>query len=187
MDAAGYFPPPFLEMRSEGRLSDTWGLGPLGERVANANSFSDILAAPQAPDRLPVISGPVAQAPAQAKFEQIETRRQSALVEAQKAVRQVLGWLGLDKLLFFFVGGHIQKNAVNQNTIGLDAIQDVFGTLVSRDVEAFAICAHTTEPPDGFMRTVRVRSIPRDGGDLTAHLNVPNSKRAPEALSRNNA
>jgi hypothetical protein len=112
------------------------------------------------------------------------SRGVSALVETQKTVRQVLGWLGFDKLLpIFFVGGHLQKNTVNQNTIGLEAIQDVFGTLVSRDVEAFAICSHTTEPPDGFMRMLRVRSIPGDAGDLTAHLNAPNSKRALEALS----
>ena len=100
--------------------------------------------------------------------------RYQSLVEAQKTVRVVFGWLGFDKLLpVFFVGGDIQKNTVNQNTIRLYATQDVFGTLVSRDVEAFTICSHTTDPPNGFMRALRIRSIPGDAGDLTARSSTP--------------
>jgi hypothetical protein len=114
------------------------------------------------------------------RLDAAEYRRQSgwsARIKAQKAIRPVLGWLGFDKLLpILFVGGDVQKNTVNQNTIGLDATQDVFGTLVSRDVETLAICSHTTDAPDGFMRTFRIRSIPRDAGDLTAHYSVPSLK-----------
>jgi phospholipase C len=68
-------------------VSDKWDLAPLGERVAAANSFaSALLAAPAAPDRLPVIAGPAPRPPAQVKFGQIESRRQSSLNEHQSAL-----------------------------------------------------------------------------------------------------
>jgi phospholipase C len=103
-------------------LSDKWGLGPLGERVANANSFSDaILAAPQAPDRLPVISGPVAQAPAQAKFGQIETRRQPSLNAHQSAL------VGMTQLLESMtnVGGEALLGRSKRMVTGFDGVVDV--------------------------------------------------------------
>jgi phospholipase C len=103
-------------------LSDKWGLGPLGERVAKANSFSDaILAAPQAPDRLPVISGPVAQAPAQEKFGQIETRRQPSLNAHQSAL------VGMTQLLESMtnVGGEALLGRSKRMVIGFDGVVDV--------------------------------------------------------------
>jgi phospholipase C len=68
-------------------LSDKWGLGPLGERVANANTFADfLLAAPEATDRLPVISPPMAAASGPPKFGQIVSRRQPSLNAHQSAL-----------------------------------------------------------------------------------------------------
>jgi len=68
-------------------LSDKWGLAPLGERVARANSFAAaLLAAPAAADRLPVISGPAPTPPAQVKFGQIESRPQPSLNANQAAL-----------------------------------------------------------------------------------------------------
>jgi phospholipase C len=68
-------------------LSDKWNLAPLGERVARADSFAAaLLAAPAAPDRLPVISGPAPAPPEQVKFGQIESRRQPSLNSHQAAL-----------------------------------------------------------------------------------------------------
>jgi phospholipase C len=68
-------------------LSDKWGLGPLGERVAHANTFADfLLAAPEAADRLPVISPPMAAASGPPKFGQIVSRRQPTLNAHQSAL-----------------------------------------------------------------------------------------------------
>jgi phospholipase C len=68
-------------------LSDKWNLAPLGERVARADSFAAaFLAAPAAPDRLPVISGPAPAPPDQVKFGQIESRRQPSLNSHQAAL-----------------------------------------------------------------------------------------------------
>jgi hypothetical protein len=68
-------------------LSDKWGLGPLGERVAHANMFADfLLAAPEATDRLPVISPPMAATAGPPKFGQIVSRRQPSLNAHQSAL-----------------------------------------------------------------------------------------------------
>jgi phospholipase C len=103
-------------------LSDKWGLGPLGERAANAKSFSDaILAAPEDPDRLPVISAPVAQAPAQPKFGQIETRRQPSLNAHQSAL------VGMTQLLESMsdVGSDALLGRSKRMVTGFDGVVDV--------------------------------------------------------------
>jgi phospholipase C len=68
-------------------LIDKWGLGPLGARVANANTFSSfLLTKPEATDRLPVISADTALDSGQRKYGQIEERRQPALNAHQSAL-----------------------------------------------------------------------------------------------------
>jgi phospholipase C len=68
-------------------LIDKWGLGPLGARVANANTFSSfLLTKPEATDRLPVISADTALVSGQQKYGQIEGRRQPVLNAHQSAL-----------------------------------------------------------------------------------------------------
>jgi phospholipase C len=75
-------------------VSDKWDLAPLGERVAAANSFAAaLLAAPAAPERLPVISGPPPDPPDQLKFGQVASRLQPSLNEHQSAL------VGMSQLL----------------------------------------------------------------------------------------
>jgi phospholipase C len=103
-------------------LSDKWGLGPLGERVAKAATFShSLLTAPQAADRLPVIAAPVAQAPAQARFGQIETRRQPSLNAHQSAL------VGMTQLLESMtdVSGEALLGRTKRIVTGFDGVVDV--------------------------------------------------------------
>jgi hypothetical protein len=103
-------------------LSDKWCLAPLGERVAKAATFSNsLLAAPQAADRLPVISAPVAQAPAQARFGQIETRRQPSLNAHQSAL------VGMTQLLESMtdVSGEALLGRTKRIVTGFDGVVDV--------------------------------------------------------------
>ncbi|HEX4554059.1 MAG TPA: alkaline phosphatase family protein [Xanthobacteraceae bacterium] len=68
-------------------VSDKWDLGPLGARVAAANSFAGaLLAAPTAPDRLAPIVIPPPAPPDRVKFGQIESRRQPSLNGQQSAL-----------------------------------------------------------------------------------------------------
>jgi phospholipase C len=69
-------------------LVDKWGLGPLGARVAKANTFSNfLLAAPEAADRLPNVTlDAAAQDSGHPKFGQIQGRFQPALNAHQSAL-----------------------------------------------------------------------------------------------------
>jgi hypothetical protein len=76
-------------------LIDKWGLGPLGGRVANTNTFSSsLLTKTEATDRLPIISAEMALVSeqrkaadsGQRKYGQIEGRRQPVLNAHQSAL-----------------------------------------------------------------------------------------------------
>ncbi len=104
-------------------LIDKWDLGPLGERAAKANTFTDqLLGAPQAADRLPVIPGPLpVQAPAPPKYGQIAGRRQPALNAHQSAL------VGMTQLLESMteVGGDALLGRTKRLVTGFDGVVDV--------------------------------------------------------------
>jgi hypothetical protein len=93
----------------------------------------------------------------------------SALVELQKTISVILSGLCLDIFLAMaFIGRDVQENASRQDAIGLNAIEDIFGALVPRNIKAFPVFAYSTNPHDRFMRAMRRQRL--DAGDLTAHL-----------------
>jgi phospholipase C len=111
-------------------LIDKWGLGPLGGRVANANTFSSfLLATTEAADRLPVISGhtsPVISThkslvSEQPKYGQIEGRRQPALNAHQSAL------VGMTQLLesMTVVKTEVFLGRAKRIVTGYDGVVDV--------------------------------------------------------------
>jgi phospholipase C len=103
-------------------LIDKWGLGPLGERAAHANTFvGDLLAQPEAADRLPPIPAPTALLSGPAKYGQIEARRQPTLNAHQSAL------VGMTQLLESMteVGAESLLGRTKRLVTGFDGVVDV--------------------------------------------------------------
>ncbi len=103
-------------------LVDKWALGPLGERVARANTIAgSILSEPQ-PNRLPVIASPlVAQHAGPQKYGQILGRLQPSLNSHQSAL------VGMTQLLESMteVGAEDVKGRIKRLVTGFDGVVDV--------------------------------------------------------------
>jgi phospholipase C len=129
-------------------VSDKWGLGPLGARVAAANSFAGaLLAAPTAPDRLPPIQIPPPPPPDQVKFGQIESRRQPALNDHQSAL------VGMTQLLESMtdVRGDVLLSRSKRMVTGFDGAVDVAVERVDQFMAQQKVAAVVTAdaPPTG--------------------------------------
>jgi phospholipase C len=103
-------------------LVNKWALGPLGERTAQANTFSHLLLSePQLGDRLPVISLPMAQDVGQEKYGQILGRPQPTLNAHQSAL------VGMTQLLESMteVAADDLKGRTKRIVTGFDGVVDV--------------------------------------------------------------
>jgi phospholipase C len=103
-------------------LVDKWSLGPLGERVAQAKTFADVLLpAPDNANRLPFISAPVAQDQGPPKYGQIGGRFQPALNAHQSAL------VGMSQLLESMtdVAGESLLGRTKRIVTGFDGVVDV--------------------------------------------------------------
>jgi phospholipase C len=103
-------------------LIDKWKLGPLGERAAQANTFSEyLLTTPVAADRLQIISAPRVQSPSQPTFGQNQGRRQPALNGNQSAL------VGMTQLLESMtnVGSETLLGRTKRVITGFDGAVDV--------------------------------------------------------------
>jgi phospholipase C len=103
-------------------LVEKWNLGPLGERVVRANSFSDVLlSAADNPDRVPVIPTPTAVGLAPPKYGQIGVRIQPSLNPHQSAL------VGMTQLLESMtdVAGESLLGRTKRLITGFDGVVDV--------------------------------------------------------------
>lgn len=104
-------------------LVDKWGLGPLGDRVAQANTFSSsLLSAPSIQDGLPEISSSIlVQSARLQKYGQIAGRAQPALSAHQSAL------VGMTQLLESMtdVGAEDLRGRTKRLVTGFDGVVDV--------------------------------------------------------------
>jgi phospholipase C len=103
-------------------LVDKWQLGPLGERVAQASTFSDfLLSAVQDADRVPVVAAPSPQVLGPPKYGQIEGRLQPTLNAHQSAL------VGMSQLLESMtdVAGEALLGRTKRMVTGFDGAVDV--------------------------------------------------------------
>jgi phospholipase C len=103
-------------------LIDKWDLGPLGERVARANTFKDLILTELQPDRLMIVSStPVAQVAGAPTYGQIMGRYQPTLNAHQSAL------VGMTQLLESMtdVGSEDLKGRTKRLVTGFDGVVDV--------------------------------------------------------------
>lgn len=103
-------------------LVDKWGLGPLGARVAAAQSFAgNLLAAAEGAERLPVIEAPMPEGTANPKFGQIVSRVQPTLNAHQSAL------VGMTQVLESMtdVPGEALAGRTKRIVTGFDGVVDV--------------------------------------------------------------